>query len=283
MAGYEDIDNWNKQQQSLLQQQEAKQNEIVNQQTQLNIDAINREKDKLDRENKKAIQGLYTNYQKMSNNYGVQAEQQAKMGLNNSGYAETSKINLFNNYQKNVSDTIANTNNLKADFDAKIVEARTQGSITMAQNALELYKQRMELATQEYEMKNNRRQYLYQQERDRVADNQWKQQFDYQKSRDEVADNQWQQTFDLQKKNLLASSSRRSSGSKSSGSRSKSSGNTVDTSSGNSSGISEQEVLKNMKQMQGVNKDGTPYFKVKDGLTGKVYNSPSALLASYGY
>lgn len=280
MAGYEDIDNWNNQQQSLLQQQEAKQNEIANQQTQLNIDALNREKEKLDRENRKTLQGLYSNYQKMSNNYGVQAEQQAKMGLNNSGYTETSKINLFNTYQKNITDTINNTNNLKADFDAKIAEARTQRSITMAQNALELYKQRMQLATQEYEMRNNREQYLYQQERNRIADNQWQQQFDYQKQRDAIADDQWQQTFDLQKKNLLASSSR-SSSSGGSSSRSSSSSEEVDTSSSNS--VSEEEVLKNMKQMQGVNRDGTPYFRVKDGLTGKVYNSPSELLASYGY
>jgi hypothetical protein len=277
MAGYEDIDNWNRQQQSLLQQQESKQNEIVNQQTQMNIDALNREKEKIDKELNKTTQGLYTNYQKMANNYGVQAEQQAKMGLNNSGYAETSKINLFNTYQKNVTETINNSNNLKADFDFKIAEARKQGSLTMAQNALEMYKQRMQLATQEYEMRNNREQFLYQQERDRIADNQWQQQFDYQKSRDEIADSQWQQTFDLQKKNLLASSSRRSS----SKSSSKSSGGQVNTSSENK--VSEQEVVKNMKQMQGVNKDGSPYFKVKDGLTGKVYNSPSDLLASYGY
>ena len=277
MAGYEDIDNWNRQQQSLLQQQESKQNEIVNQQTQMNIDALNREKEKIDKELNKTTQGLYTNYQKMANNYGVQAEQQAKMGLNNSGYAETSKINLFNTYQKNVTETINNSNNLKADFDFKIAEARKQGSLTMAQNALEMYKQRMQLATQEYEMRNNREQFLYQQERDRIADNQWQQQFDYQKSRDEIADSQWQQTFDLQKKNLLASSSRRSS----SKSSSKSSGGQVNTSSENK--VSEQEVVKNMKQMQGVNKDGSPYFKVKDGLTGKIYNSPSDLLASYGY
>lgn len=269
MAGYEDIDNWNSQQQSLLQQQEAKQNEIINQQTQLNIDALNREKEKLDRETNKTTQGLYTNYQKMANNYGVQAEQQAKMGLNNSGYAETSKINLYNTYQKNVTEAITNANNLKADFDFKISEARKQGSLSMAQNALELYKQRMQIATQELEMRTSR--------------DQWQQQFDYQKERDKIADEQWRQTFDLQKKNLLASSSRSSSRKSSGKSSSSNSGNTVDTSSNNNSSVTEQEVLKNMKQMQGVNKDGSPYFKVKDGLTGKVYNSPSDLLASYGY
>lgn len=268
MAGFEDIDNWNKEQQSLLQQQEAKQNEIVNQQTQLNVDALNREKEKLDRETNKVTQGLYTNYQKMANNYGVQAEQQAKMGLNNSGYAETSKINLFNTYQKNVTEAINNSNNLKADFDFKISEARKQGSLALAQSALEMYKQRMQIATQELEMRTSR--------------DQWQQQFDYQKERDRIADEQWQQTFDLQKKNLASSSRRSSGGSSRKSSSSKSSGSAVDTSSGNS-GVTQEEVLKNMKQMQGVNKDGSPYFKVKDGLTGKVYNSPADLLSSYGY
>lgn len=54
-------------------------------------------------------------------------------------------------------------------------------------------------------------------------------------------------------------------------------------SSVSSSKPSQDKVGKSMQVMQGVNKDGSPYIKVKDGLTGKIYNSPSELMASYGY
>lgn len=201
--GYEDIDRWSNEQKSLLQQQQQQQIDLNNQQTQLTIDELQRNRDKVDQDVTKTTRGLYTDYQKQANQYGVEAERQAQMGLANSGYSETSKVNLYNNYQKNVTETLNNARNLKADFDFQMAQARKQGNITQAQSALELLKQQMQLLTQEYEYRNNRRQYLeqfnYTKQRDAIADNQWQTQFDYAKSRDAVADSQWQQSFDYQK------------------------------------------------------------------------------------
>ena len=199
VTGYEDITNWSNQQNKLMQEQQAQQNAITKQETQMNVDELARERDKINEQTDKTTSGLYTNYQKNVNNYGVQAEQRARMGLANSGYAETSRINLYNAYQKNVTDTVNEANKLKADFDFKISQARQQGSLTMAKNALALLQQKSQLLTQEYEMKNNREQYLYQQQRDKVADNQWQQNFDFQKNRAAVQDSQWQQNFNYQK------------------------------------------------------------------------------------
>ena len=239
---YEDIDRWNNEQKTLLQQQQAKQEDLVNQQTQMQIDEINRNKAQLDKDTVKTTRGLYTDYQKQANPYGVQAERQASLGLGNSGYGETAQTNLYNAYQKSVTETLNNANTLKANFDNEITRARQQGSITMAQNALEIYKQQMQLLTQEYEMRNNRKQFLYQQDRDRIADNQWQQQydtqrnqwqqqFDYQKERDAVADSQWQQQYELSKK----ASTRSSGSSRSRSSSKKSSGNSVNVSDGGGS------------------------------------------------
>lgn len=42
-----------------------------------------------------------------------------------------------------------------------------------------------------------------------------------------------------------------------------------------------EQILANIKPLQGVNKDGSPYMKVKDGLSGKVFNSASELFKYY--
>ena len=87
---------------------------------------------------------------------------------------------------------------LKSDYDFKIAQARQQGSVQQAQAALDLYAQKAQLLTQNYELRQNREQYLYQQERDRVSDNQWQKTFDQQARQNEI-ENQWKQkSFDYQ-------------------------------------------------------------------------------------
>jgi len=40
-------------------------------------------------------------------------------------------------------------------------------------------------------------------------------------------------------------------------------------------------VLSQMQPLKGVNKDGSPYTKVQDGISGKYFNSPADLLEYY--
>ena len=356
-TGYEDIDSLMNQQNNLLNEQQKKQADLINQQTQIQTDELNHEKEKIDKDVDKTTSGLYTNWQKQANQYGAQAEQLAQQGLANSGYAETTKTALYNTYQKNVTDTLNNARDLKSDYDFKIAQARQQGSVQQAQAALDLYKQRAELLTQNYELRQNREQYLYQKERDKVSDNQWQktfdeqvrqneienqwkqknydyqqqrdkvsdsqwnQSFDYQKQRDNISDNQWQQNFNYQKqrdnvsdsqwwqsfnyqksrdavsdsqwqkqyelsKKAAASSKSSRSTSKSSGKSSKSSksssggGLKVNSSNNtNSNQYTAKDVIANMKVLQGPNTNGA----VKDGISGKTFSSPDALLNYYGY
>ena len=338
-TGYEDIDDLMNQQNNLLNEQQKKQADLINQQTQIQTDELNHEKEKIDKDVNKTTSGLYTNWQKQTNQYGVQAEQLAQQGLANSGYSETTKTALYNTYQKNVTDTLNNARDLKSDYDFKITQARQQGSVQQAQAALDLYKQQAELLTQNYELRQNREQYLYQQERDKVSDNQWQKTFDeqvrqneienqwkqknydYQKTRDTISDNQWQTSFDYQKqrdnvsdnqwqtsfnyqkqrdavsdsqwqkqyelsKKAAASSKSSRSTSKSSGKRSKSSksssGGGLKVNSSNntkSNQYTAKDVIANMKVLQGPNTNGA----VKDGISGKTFSSPDALLNYYGY
>ena len=289
-TGYEDLDTLVNQQNSLLNQQEQKQNDLINQQTQMQVDELNREKEKLDKETQKTTSGLYSSWQKQANQYGAGMEQLAQQGLGNSGYAESTRTSLYNAYQKSVTDTLNNANELKADYDFKITQARQNGSVQQAQAALDLYSQRLQLLTQNYELRQNREQYLYQQERDRISDqqwqksfdeqvrqneieNQWRQkEFDYQQQRDAVADSQWQQQFNLSKKKSSSGSSSKSSSK--SGNLSVSGG-----SNSSSGGYTAQEVIANMKVLAG------PGLKnnIKDGISGKTFSSPDELLNYYGY
>jgi hypothetical protein len=198
-TGYEDIDRLTEQQGTMLDESLKQQQDIVNKQTQMNVDALERNKQEIDQQTKKTNQGLYTEYKKASNPYGVNAEATYARGLGNSGYAETTQTNLYNTYQKNVTDTINNAQKLKADFDFKINQAMQNGNLTIAQNALEIYKQKMQLLTQEYELRNNREQYLYSKEQDALKQSNWEKEYAYQQERDRVSDNQWQQSFDYQK------------------------------------------------------------------------------------
>ena len=222
-TGYEDIDRLTNQQNNLINEQERKQNELINQQTQMQVDELNREKDKIEQDTIKTTKGLYSNWQKQANQYGANAEQLAQQGLAHSGYAETTQTALYNTYQKNVTETLNNARDLKSDYDFKVQQARQNGSVQQAQAALDLYKQKAQLLTQNYELRQNGEQYLYQQERDRVSDNQWQKtidqqarqneienqwkqkSFDYQKQRDAISDSQWQKNFDYQKERAAVS------------------------------------------------------------------------------
>ena len=198
-AGYEDIENIVNRQNEMLDNSLQQQKDIINQQTALNVAELQRNKDKIDKDVNKTNKALYAEYRKATNPYGANAETLASKGLGNSGYAETTQTGLYNTYQKNITDTLNNARDLKSDFDFQISKAMQTGNINIANSALAILENRMQLLTQEYEMKNNRKQFLYQQERDKVSDNQWQQQYDYQKSRDAVEDSRWQTQFDYQK------------------------------------------------------------------------------------
>lgn len=283
-SGYEDIDRWSSDSKTLLQQQQEKQEDLTNRQTQLEVNELERQKQQLDRDTIKATRGLYTDYQKQANQYGVEAERQAQMGLANSGYSETSKVNLYNGYQKNVTETLNNSRQLKSDFDFKIAQAREQGNINLGNNALALYQQQMQLLTQEYEMRYQRNRDMvadnqwqqsfdYQKQRDSVEDSRWQTQFDYQKQRDAVADSQWEKQYALSKKASASRSSSRSSSKKSSG------GLVVTDNSNNNSRPSQKDLIDNMKVLQRPGNQGA----VLDGISGKTFGSFESLLNYYGY
>lgn len=198
-TGYEDIEKLTTSQNEILDKSLEQQQDITNKQTEMNVAELERNKQEVDKDATKTNRALYTEYRKASNPYGANAEQLASQGLGNSGYAESTQTNLYNTFQRNVTDTLNNARELKSNFDFEINKARQTGDITLAQQALQIYQQKMQLLTQEYELKNNREQFLYQKERDALAQSNWEKEYAYQQQRDRVADQQWLDTFNYNK------------------------------------------------------------------------------------
>ena len=280
-TGYSDIDSLISGQEKMIDESLNKSNQIADQQTALSIQQMEREKETYDKEATKANRGYYTEYRKASNPYGVNAENLASQGLANSGYAETTQANLYNTYQKAVSETLINKSQLKAQVDNQINDALVQRDITKAQNALELYMQKMNLLTQAYEYKTNRDQFEYQKSQDALTQANWEKEFAYQQERDRISDEQWQKQYELSKKASASSSSKRSSSSKKSSSSSSSSVNLSSNTATSQTQYTAQQVLSQAKMLQGANKDGTGLTSVRDGISGKTFSSVDALLKYY--
>ena len=158
-TGYEDLDKVIDQTNTLLEQQAQEQNKIVDLSIQKAQNQANKQKTELAAEERKQGKQLYTDYQKQINQYGVNAENLASQGLNKSGYAESSKVNIYNTYQKNVTTLAVETQKLKTDVDFELNNAMLDADIQKAEIAADSYFQKMQLAMQAYEMKVSRDQY----------------------------------------------------------------------------------------------------------------------------
>lgn len=119
-----------------------------NAQTDFAIEEIKQQKEQAHKDYTKEQSGAYTDWQKQSNAYGANAEQLASQGLLRSGYSESSKVAMYNQYQTRV--TAAREAMVRADqeFANNMNQARLQNNSTLAQIYLDAYKQRLEVITQ---------------------------------------------------------------------------------------------------------------------------------------
>lgn len=163
---------------------ENKQNDYLAEQQRLNDQIIDKglEKTKLqtdfqrqqyEQDATKTAKGLYTDYQKQASDYGTNAENIASKGLMNSGYSESSKVSLYNNYQRNVTSIVTELNREKAQLDLQMNQAYLDADIQKAQNMANTFAQKMELAMNTYQLRYT----LY---RDQIADEQWQKQYELQ-------------------------------------------------------------------------------------------------------
>lgn len=205
--GYEEIEELENKQNNMLDEQSKLQEQIIDSQTKQSVTRLEKNKDEQEKESIKQASGLYTDYKKQSQQFGTNQEQLVAQGLGNSGYSESAKVSLFNSYQKNVTDVMNTNAKLKADFDLSIEEAYQNADIQKAQNAISILEQKSNNLLNIYQLRKEQEKFLYQKERDKIADEQWERTFALQRQQAGQSQANWEKEYALSVQNLNRRSS----------------------------------------------------------------------------
>lgn len=132
----------------------TEQSALQQQQTDFTIDQINQQKEQTQKDYTKEQSGAYADWQKESNRYGVGAEELAAAGLSNSGYSESSQVQMYNTYQNRVAAARESYNLAVMNYNNAIKEAQLQNSSALAEIAYTGLQQQLELALQGLQYEN---------------------------------------------------------------------------------------------------------------------------------
>lgn len=144
----------NKQNDFANRQLEA-QNEILDKQLNFNLEEINKQKEETNKSYKDELIRSSNDYQKFINPYGANAEYLANNGLQNSGYAETTKLGAYNVWQNRNSQAKVSYDKAIQMYDTEMNQARMTNDITKAQNALNKLKLEMDNISNHFSNKSN--------------------------------------------------------------------------------------------------------------------------------
>lgn len=118
------------------------------------IGEINQQKAQAEQDYTKEQAGSWADYQKQINPYGVQAEQVAASGLDNSGYAESLKTQAYVAYQNRVAVARESYQRAVLNYDNAINEARLQNNAALAEIAYQSLQKQLELMIEGFQYKN---------------------------------------------------------------------------------------------------------------------------------
>lgn len=128
------------------------QTDIQNQMTDQVVKEINQNKEYQRQDYLKEQKGAYADWQKQSNQYGANAEANAKMI--GSGYAESSQVQMYTAYQNRVATARQTYTRAITDYDNKIADARLQNNAKLAEIAYTTLQKTLELSLQGFQYKN---------------------------------------------------------------------------------------------------------------------------------
>lgn len=139
---------------NLSKDYQNKQSQIQQENTNFTVEKLEQQKEKQERDYIKEQKGAYADYQKATDNYGVNAEQMASQGMSNTGYSETSKMTAFNTYQNRYSTARQSYNDAIMNYDNSIKEARIQNNSALAEIAYNSLQKQLELSLDGFKYKN---------------------------------------------------------------------------------------------------------------------------------
>lgn len=222
--------NFTKEQQDMIDRWENTQKDIANKNLKYQKDLIEQERKKSEQAYQNEAKASYIDYQKEVDKYGVSRENVVNNGLSNSGYAESSKVDMYNTYQNRLGTARKSMQDAGIEFDNAIRQAQLSNDETLAQNALKALQEKLNIALEGFnyktEQENNRlnwnynvnnnyynrykdvesqinyenetaekiRQYnenmAYQKEQQRLEQERWEQEMAYQKQQDAISNAQ---------------------------------------------------------------------------------------------
>ena len=133
---------------------ENKQSQIQQEQTDFTIEQIEQQKEQAQKDYTKEQAGAYVDWQKQSNQYGVEAEKIASSGLTNTGFSESSQVSMYNTYQNRVATARESYNQAVLNYNNAIKDARLQNNAALAEIAANALQQQLELSLQGFQYKN---------------------------------------------------------------------------------------------------------------------------------
>lgn len=123
-------------------------------QTDFAIEKIEQQKEQTQKDYIKEQSGAYVDWQKQSNQYGVNAEQQAAQGMQGTGFSESSQVAMYNQYQHRVATAREVVNRAMLEYDNAIKDAQLQNNSILAEIAYNTLKTKLELSLKGFQHKN---------------------------------------------------------------------------------------------------------------------------------
>lgn len=148
-------DNYYQQQIDATNQWGEKQQQLQQEQTDFAIEQIKQQKDQANKDYIKEQSGAYTDWQKQSNQYGVNAEKQAAAGLAGTGYSESAQVAMYNQYQNRVAMARESFTRAVLNYDNAMKDAILQNNAKLAEIAAQTLQKSLELSLQGFQYKNN--------------------------------------------------------------------------------------------------------------------------------
>lgn len=172
----------------------TKQQELQQANTDFAIEKIEQQKDYTTKDYIKEQKGAYTDWQKQSNQYGVNAESLASQGLSNTGYSESSQVSMYNTYQNRVAAARESYTRTIVDYDNAIRDAQLANNSALAEIAYNTLQTRLSLSLQGFQYKNGllQAQLQAQNETDDRYYNRWKDVLNQINTENELAEQQRQ-------------------------------------------------------------------------------------------
>lgn len=157
--------NFTKEQQDMVDRWESTQKDIANKNIDYQKDLIEQQRKKAEQAYQNEAKSSYIDYQKEVDKYGVSRENVVNNGLSNSGYAESSKVDMYNTYQNRLGTARKSMQDAGIEFDNAIRQAQLSNDETLAQNALKALQEKLNIALEGFnyksEQENNRMNWNY--------------------------------------------------------------------------------------------------------------------------